>query len=87
MLTMGFITDPEHWRQRAEDMRLTARSLMDENAKARMLKIAEGYDALGRQTEERIAKEPAWSVSARPFRVLLAHFRWTDSDWPPVVRD
>jgi hypothetical protein len=87
MLTMGFITDPEHWRQRAEDMRLTARSLMDENAKARMLKIAEGYEALRRQTEERVAKEPAGSVSAGPFRGLPAHFRWGDSDWPPAVRD
>jgi hypothetical protein len=33
MLTMGFVTDPEHWRERAEDMRLTARSLMDERAR------------------------------------------------------
>jgi hypothetical protein len=61
MLTMGFVTDPEHWRERAENMRLTARSLMDEHAKARMLKIAEGYEAHGRQIEQRIAKEPAWS--------------------------
>jgi hypothetical protein len=61
MLAMGFVTDPEHWRERAEGMRLTARSLKDEHAKARMLKIAEGYEALGRQTEQRIAKEPAWS--------------------------
>ena len=38
-------------------MRLTASSLKDENAKARMLKIAEGYEALRRQTEERIADE------------------------------
>ena len=57
MLTMGFVTDPEHWRERAENMRLTASSLKDENAKARMLKIAEGYEALRRQTEERIADE------------------------------
>jgi hypothetical protein len=61
MFAMGFVTDPEHWRERAESMRLTASSLKDENAKARMLKIAEGYEALGRQTEQRIAKEPAWS--------------------------
>lgn len=57
MLTMGFVTDPDHWRERAENMRLTASSLKDENAKARMLKIAEGYEALRRQTEERIADE------------------------------
>jgi hypothetical protein len=58
MLTMGFVTDPEHWRERAEDMRLTANSLKDEGAKARMLKIAEGYDALGMQAEERFSNEP-----------------------------
>jgi hypothetical protein len=62
MLTMGYVTDPDHWRERAEDMRLTANSLMDEHAKARMLKIAEGYEALGRQTEQHIAKEPAWAT-------------------------
>ena len=59
MLTTGFVTDPEHWRERAEDMRLTASSLKNENAKARMLKIAEGYEALRRQTEQCLAKEPA----------------------------
>jgi hypothetical protein len=56
MLAMGFVTDPEHWRERAQDMRLTARSLMDEHTKARMLRIAEGYEALGRQTEQHLQK-------------------------------
>ena len=53
MLAVGFVTDPEHWRERAEDMRLTASSLTDEHAKARMLRIAEGYEKLRKQTEER----------------------------------
>ena len=60
MLTMGYGTDPEHWRERAEDMRLTASSLKDEHARARMLKIAEGYEALSKQTEERFANEKTW---------------------------
>jgi hypothetical protein len=64
MLAMGFVTDPEHWRERAEDMRLTARSLMDEHAKARMLRIAEGYEALGRQTEQHLQKSRFGHVSA-----------------------
>jgi hypothetical protein len=64
MLTMGFVTDPEHWRKRAEDMRLAANSLRDENAKARMLKIAEGYEALGRQTEQHLQKSRFGHVSA-----------------------
>ena len=54
MLATGFlVTDPEHWRQRAEGIRVTANSLDDPQTKARMLKIAEGYEALRRQTEER----------------------------------
>lgn len=53
MLTMGYVTDPEHWRERAKDIRVTANSLHDADAKARMLKIADGYEALRKQTEER----------------------------------
>jgi hypothetical protein len=54
MLTMGYLmTDPEHWREQAEDIRRTANSLHDANARARMLKIAEGYEALRKQTEDR----------------------------------
>jgi hypothetical protein len=54
MLTPGFfVTDPEHWRERAESIRVTANSLNDVVTKARMLKIAEGYDVLRRQTAER----------------------------------
>jgi hypothetical protein len=47
------VTDPEHWRERAESIRLTARSLNNEDAKVRMLRIAEGYETLRKQTEER----------------------------------
>jgi hypothetical protein len=39
MLTTGFLaTDPEHWREQAEGIRLTANSLNDAQTKARMLK-------------------------------------------------
>jgi hypothetical protein len=47
------LTDPDHWREQAEGIRVTANALNDAQAKARMLKIAEGYEALRRQTEER----------------------------------
>jgi len=54
MLDTGLLlTDPDHWREQAEGIRVTANSLNDANTKARMLKIAEGYEALRRQTEER----------------------------------
>jgi DNA invertase Pin-like site-specific DNA recombinase len=52
MLTMDFVTDPGHWRERAKSIRVTAQSLDDDDAKVRMLKIAEGYEALSRQSEE-----------------------------------
>jgi hypothetical protein len=53
MLAIGFVTYPEHWREQAENIRVTASSLRDQDTKARMLKIAEGYEALRRQTEKR----------------------------------
>ena len=54
MLTTGYlVTDPEHWRERAESIRLTASSLNNQDAKARMLRIADGYETLRKQTAER----------------------------------
>jgi hypothetical protein len=54
MLTTEYlVTDPEHWREQAESIRVTANSLSDVDAKARMLRIAEGYEVLRKQTEER----------------------------------
>ncbi len=53
MITDYFVTDPAHWREQAESIRVTANSLPDADAKARMLRIAEGYEALRKQTEER----------------------------------
>ena len=53
MLRTDFITDPDHWREQAQSIRTTANSLRDADTKARMLKIAEGYEALRQLTEER----------------------------------
>jgi hypothetical protein len=54
MSTSGYlVTDPEHWREQAENIRLTASSLNNQDAKARMLRIADGYEALRKQTEDR----------------------------------
>jgi hypothetical protein len=65
---MGFMTDPNHWRKRAESMRRTAHVLQDEAAKARMLKIAQGYDLLTRRMEEQSRLWPdketvCWSIA------------------------
>jgi hypothetical protein len=54
-MTAAFlVTDPEHWRERAEGIRLSANSLDDTDTRARMLRIAEGYELLRRQAEERM---------------------------------
>jgi hypothetical protein len=82
MLTIGFVTDPEHWRERAEDMRLTASSLKDEGAKTQLLKIAEGYEALSRLTEERFSNGPIRPEPGSVVRSQRAH-----SDWRPSARD
>jgi hypothetical protein len=69
MLTKGFVTDPDHWRERAEDMRLTASALEDEHAKARMLRIAEGYEALGRSRRSSLkSRGPRVNTRKKPLR-------------------
>jgi hypothetical protein len=50
----SFVNDPEHWRQRAEEMRRLARDVRDQEAKATMLRIANDYDHLVRRAEERL---------------------------------
>jgi hypothetical protein len=82
MLNMGFVTDPEHWRERAEDMRLTASSLKDQDAKTRLLKIAEGYEELSKLTEEHISNEPIRSGPGSVLRCQQARLAW-----PPSARD
>ena len=49
----SFINDPEHWRQRAEEMRTLADGISDEEARATMLKIAEDYERLAKRAEQR----------------------------------
>jgi hypothetical protein len=55
-------TYPEHWRKRAEEMRLLAGQIKDEISKQAMLKIAADYDRLSQRAEQRAhGFRPAWS--------------------------
>jgi hypothetical protein len=49
--------DPEHWRKRAEDMRMLAKEIKDPLSKETMLRIADDYERLAKRAKR--AKERA----------------------------
>lgn len=49
---------PEHWRQRAEEMRTLAHEIRDLVARASMLDIGDQYERLALRAEERMQNQP-----------------------------
>ena len=50
------LNDPQHWRDRAEQVRTIAGSLSDGTAKETLLDIAEKYDLLAKLAGQRAAR-------------------------------
>jgi hypothetical protein len=52
-VSTSFINDPQHWRDRTEEMRTLAQSVKDEASQQAMLRIAADYDRLAIRAEHR----------------------------------
>jgi hypothetical protein len=52
-MTASHINDPQHWRERAAEMRKLAEDVTDSAAKETMLRIAADYDKLAERADLR----------------------------------
>jgi hypothetical protein len=51
-------SDPNHWRQRANEARGLAKHLANPEARQGMLRAADHYESLAKRAEEQLARAP-----------------------------
>jgi phage-related baseplate assembly protein len=59
MTVQSHLDDPEHWRDRAEQVRALADQVTGQKAKIEILRIAAEYALLAKRAEERIKRPPS----------------------------
>ena len=65
----GKINTPEHWRQRADEMRALAAAMDDGDAKSKLLKLAADYESLAERAAKRSDRPTAYDTFPRGCRV------------------
>jgi hypothetical protein len=66
-MTTNLVTNPQHWRDRAEKARLHAQRMIEPVSKGMMVEVAEHYESLARRAGQRLLqseKSRAQSSSA-----------------------
>ena len=58
MAATHILDDPQHWRDRAEEIRSLAEQMSDPETKRIMKGIADDYEKLAKRAEERRGKPP-----------------------------
>jgi len=76
-MALNHVNDVNHWRDRADEMRILSRMVKDIEAQANMARLADDYDKLAERAEQRSNGEVPPRLQAAPPSV------WSLSHQPP----